>query len=192
MKSLRSIPSIFAGSILALASTGTSSAPNDKTTSPWTFTKIAPAVVTSGVASPSPAFRALTFHVESSGTGATSVTRMSFMITGTLQAGDLSNFELVYFPGGLQGSAVVLGTNKGSAWAPGAATSVVPIQLATPLALSDKFKGDFALRADLNGRGSFTFSPQLQSVALEVGGTPQLLVQGTCDLPLPGDVFKVN
>lgn len=198
MKAHRSTLAVLASSFLAFACGRSPSldvvatSANAKATSPWTFTKTPAGFANYSIAAPSPAFSALAFHMESRGTKDSAVTQMAFMITGTVQVGDLANFQLVYFPDGTRKPGVVVGTNDGSTWAPGATSSVVPVDLVTPLVLSQNFKGDFALLVDVNGLAKFFFSPELSTVTIDVAGVPQLLVGGTCDLPLPGDQFNVN
>ncbi|MGE5048880.1 MAG: hypothetical protein ACM3PC_09945 [Deltaproteobacteria bacterium] len=199
METLRSILAVFAGSVLAVACGASPSADavaasaNVKVpASPWTFTKTPAAFANYSIAAPAPAFAVLNFEMTSRGSKDFAVTQMAFMITGTVQVGDLANFQLVYFADGLKKPGVVVGTNDGSTWTPGATTSIVPIDLATPIVLNQNFKGDFALNVDVNGTAKFFFSPQLSTVTIDVAGVPQLLVGGTCDLPLPGDQFNVN
>jgi hypothetical protein len=198
MNAPRSTLAVVAGSLLALAcgqspsvDAGATSA-NVKATAPWTFTKTPAGFANHSIAAPAPALAALAFHMESRGSKDSAVTQMAFMITGTVQVGDLANFQLVYFPDGTRKPGVVVGSNDGSTWAPGATSSIVPVDLVTPLALSQNFKGDFALQVDVNGLSKFFFSPELSTVTIDAAGVPQLLVGGTCDLPLPGDQFNVN
>lgn len=199
MNAPRSTLALLAGSFLALAcgqspsaDAVVASASVKVPPSPWTFTKSPAAFANYSIVAPSAAFSALSFQMASRGSKDSAVTQMAFMITGTVQVGDLANFQVVYFPDGTRKPGVVVGTNDGSSWTPGATTSIVAIDLATPIVLSQNFKGDFALQVDVNGTAKFFFSPQLSTVTIDVAGVPQLLVGGTCDLPLPGDQFNVN
>jgi hypothetical protein len=159
---------------------------------PWTFTKIPTTPATQNVAAPVQGLDALVFEMTGSAVKGDVVKAMAFMITGTLQAGSLTSFQLVYFPAGLKKPGVVVGTNDGSSWAPGPTTSIVSIDLTSPITTGPNFKADFILRVDVNGAGSFFFTPELRTATVDVGGVPTLLTGATCDLPLPGDTFYVN
>lgn len=162
----------------------------------WNFTKNPTPWASHSVGSSALGLDAMVFGVTATGIGTARVTRMAFMVTGTLHAAEVANYRLVYYPNGLTGSAVVLGSNSGSGWAPGATSSIVSIDLAAPLALQTDSTtgistGVFALRVDVNGARSFFFQPQLQTVTVENGGVMQYVV-ATGDLPLTGDSFYVN
>jgi hypothetical protein len=162
----------------------------------WSFTK-SPAPWTShSVGSSALGLDAMVFNVSATGIGLARVTRMAFMVTGTLHTAEVGNYQLVYYPNGLSGSGLVVGSSSGSSWAPGITTSIVSIALAAPLALNVDSttgisSGVFALRVDVSGARSFFFQPQLQTVMVENGGVEQL-VAATGDLPVPGDSFYVN
>jgi hypothetical protein len=200
MRIVRSFPLVAVISAALLACGGTSSVDEPAAAasearvkpSPWTFTKIPSAWAAHTVASPALGLDAMAFEMTASGAKGDVVTSMAFMITGTVQAGDLASFQLFYFPGGLDKAGSLVGSNDGSTFAPGPTTSIVPIDLTAPITVGQKFKGDFVLRVDVIGTGSFFFSPQLQTVTVDVAGVPTFLVGATCALPLPGDTFNVN
>lgn len=157
---------------------------------PWTFTKAEEVSQARPIASPAQAMNALVFEAGSSGAEGSKLTRMAFKIYGALKPGNLSNFQLVYFPDGIAMPGVVVGRNDGSTWAPGARTTIIEIAFAAPLAVSANFKGQFALRADLDGAPAF-FTSELRTVSVAASGVEQS-VTDTGDLPLRGDTFKVN
>lgn len=196
-----SLPFVVAISAAVLACGGTSSVDDPVAAmasgakvkaSPFTFTKIPATWAAHAVASPVQGLDAMTFEMTASAAKGDILMAMAFMISGTLQAGDVANYQLLYFPDGLKKPGVVVGSNDGSTWAPGPTTSIVSIDLTAPITMGQNFKGDFILRLDVNGAGSFFFSPQLQTAAVDVGGVLTLLTGATCDLPLPGDTFYVN
>lgn len=158
----------------------------------WTFTKIPNAYQARYVTAPAAGVDALPFEVQASGARDTAITRMAFMITGTLPIGSLSSFEVVYYPGGLAKPGTVLGTSSGASWAPGALSSIVEVVLATPITVGQNFRGQFALKVDVGGTPPYFFDPQLQTVTIRAGGVEKYLVGSTCDLPLPGDTFYVR
>jgi hypothetical protein len=187
MRTPSSLLAVVAASIAALA-------PGEALAA-WTFTKSPALWERQAVVSATPGLDAMVFNVTAAGTGLARVTRMAFQVTGTLQTAEVTNFQLVYYPDGLAGTAVVVGTNSGSGWGRGATTSIVSIDLAAPLTLQTDLSGvstgAFALRVDVNGARSFSFQPQLQTVTIETDGVERNLVE-TGDLPLPGDSFYVN
>jgi hypothetical protein len=134
---------------------------------------------------------AMVFNVSASGLGLSRVTRMSFAVTGTGLNGEVANFDLVYFPSGITGGGVVVGSTKGSAWGPGRTSSFVDIDLVAPFDVQGTFSGVFALRVDVNAFRTFFFQPELRSVTVDSGGVTQL-VTDTGDLPMKGDVLAVN
>ncbi|HEY5675792.1 MAG TPA: hypothetical protein VI356_11865 [Myxococcales bacterium] len=157
---------------------------------PWTFTKAEPVSQARPIASPAQGFDALVFAAQYTGTDGSKLTRMAFRIYGAMKVGNLSNFQLLYFPDGIGKPGIVLGKNDGATWAPGADGTMIEIAFAQPLAVSANFNGQFALRADLNGAPAF-FTPDLRTVTVASSGGEQLVTQ-TEDLPLRGDTFKVN
>ncbi len=186
MRTPSSLLAVVAASITALASGRALAATN------WTFTKSPGPWDRHGVAAPASDLDAMVFNLTVAGVAPTRVTRMAFMVTGTLQTAELANFELVFYPAGLASPGVVVGSNTGSGWAVGPTTSTVSIDLTAPIAVQgDIFTGVFALRVDVNGARSFFFQPQLQTVTIENDGVERYLVD-TEDLPLPGDSFYVN
>jgi hypothetical protein len=162
----------------------------------WTFAKSPEPWAPHSVGSSSLGLSAMSFNVSATGIGAARVTRMAFMVTGTLHTAEVGNYQLVYYPNGLGGSGLVVGSTSGSTWAPAATTAIVSIPIAAPIALSvDPMtgisSGVFALRVDVSGGRSFFFQPQLQTVTVENGGVERLVL-ATGDLPMPGDSFYVN
>jgi hypothetical protein len=134
---------------------------------------------------------AMVFNVSASGLGLSRVTRMSFLVSGTGLNGEVANFQLMFFPSGITGGAVVVGQTQGSAWGPGKTTSFVDIDLVAPFDVQGAFSGVFALRVDVNGFRTFQFQPELRSVTVVSDGGTQL-VTDTGDLPMKGDVLAVN
>jgi hypothetical protein len=156
----------------------------------WTFAK-SPAPWAPYAISPGPSVEAMAFNVTATTLSATSVKRMTFLVTGTAQNADVANFQLVFYPYGLAGSGYIVGSSSASGFSPGLTTSLVAIDLSTPLALPALFTGAFALRVDVNGVRSFRFQPQLRTVTVESNGVVRNVAE-TDDLPLPGDSFYVN
>jgi hypothetical protein len=135
----------------------------------------------------------LVFEVRSTETKTTALSRLSFMITGSLVSGNLTNFQLVYYPGGMSKPGVIVGTNDGSTWVPGSLpANFLAIDLTSPLTLDKRFAGEFVLRADVTGSAPYMFNVRLQTANLIAGGIDQLLLEGTCDLPMSGDTFWVG
>lgn len=148
----------------------------------WTFTK---GPLTEHAIASTQGLDAMVFTVNAPTAGAP-VTRMAFMVTGTVRASEVANFRLLYYPSGLTGTAWVVGSTTASGIGQSA---IVDISLASPLTFTT---GVFALRVDVNGSRSFFFQPQLQSVAVTSNGVERYLLAETEDLPLPGDSFHVN
>ena len=186
---MKSRSSFFVLVAVAIALLASADARADTT---WTFTK-SPAAQAIYAAQPQPGFDAMVFNVGATGVGLTHVTRMAFVLKGRVHAPQVANFDLVYYPAGIGGPGVVVGSNAGAGFAPAGPRSVVNIDLASPIAVQGDFTGAFALRMDVNGAGasSFFFAPRLQTVTIEQGGIVQDLVQ-TEDLPMQGDTFYVN
>jgi hypothetical protein len=159
---------------------------------PWTFTNVPSALAAQPVTAPVQGFEAMLIGVEANPEKFTAITQMAFMVTGTLQVGDLAYFQLVYFPDGLKKPGVVVGSSTGATWAPDPAANVVSIDLTAPLAVKKSLKAEFALRVDVNGALPFSFTPQLQTVTIDVVGVPQTLGSDVSNLPVAGDTFNVN
>jgi hypothetical protein len=160
--------------------------------SSWTFTKLMPGQAFLPVAPQAQGIEALAFEVTSADTAAVTVTRMGFMITGTLPIGSLSDFELVSYPNGLNAPGVVVGKNDGSTWPQGPKKFTIDVPLSTPLALGSS-RATFVLRANVKAGGAaYFFNPDLHTVTVSEGGVERLLIGETEDLPLPGDIFNVN
>jgi hypothetical protein len=159
---------------------------------PFTFTKLPAAQTSLATSASAQTVDALAFEMRSIDPSATTVTKMSFQITGTLPVGTLSNLELVSYPLGLSGPGVVVGTNDGSTWGHSANRAMVTIQLAAPVTIQQNTSSTFVLRATVKGASSFFFNPDVHVVTVSSNGVERALVAETEDLPLPGDVFKVN
>jgi hypothetical protein len=156
---------------------------------PWTFTTTTQPSTFS--VAPAPAIDAMVFNVSATGVGPTRVTRMTFVVKGTVHTSEVANFQLVYYPAGLGSPGVVVGSNAGVGFAPPGKTSIVHIDLATPIDFQGNFTGDFSLKMDVNGARSYFFTPRLQTVTIESAGVARF-VSETGDLPLQGDMIYVN
>jgi hypothetical protein len=190
MRTPSSLLAAVAASMVALASGKALAA------EAWNFTKSPAPWASHAVGSSALGVDAMVVNVSATGIGLARVTRMAFMVTGTLHTAEVGNYQLVYYPNGLSGSGLVVGSSSGSSWAPGITTSIVSIALASPLALSFDSttgisSGVFMLRADVSAARSFFFQPQLQTVTVENAGVERP-VTTTGDLPLLGDSFYVN
>ncbi|MFL5261719.1 MAG: hypothetical protein ACJ79R_13100 [Anaeromyxobacteraceae bacterium] len=184
MRTQSSLLAVIAASITALA---TGDARADTT---WTFTGVNPRA-TYAVASPKNGVDAMVFHVTASAVAPMRLVRMAFQVMGTVQSAEVTNYELVYYPTGLGTGGVVVGSNTGAAFAPGGRTSIVSVDVATPIALQGNFAGFFALRAAVQGTRAYFVTAQLQTVTLEDGGVERFLME-TEDLPMSGDTYYVN
>jgi hypothetical protein len=155
----------------------------------FTFTKV-PAPVGEISIAPGPDVQIYAFHLDTDRTKDTELTSLSFMISGSLQAGSLSNFRLVFYPNGFGKAGIVVATNDGSAWTPGP-SNFMTLRLAG-FVLPQNFRGDFGVLADVSG-SSYFFWEQMQTATITVNGVEQPLENPTtCDLPLLGDTFRVN
>jgi hypothetical protein len=157
----------------------------------FTFTKV-PAPVGDVSIAPGPDVQIYAFHLDTDRTKDIELTSLSFMISGSLQAGSLSNFRLVFYPSGFGKPGIVVATNDGSAWTPGPSPSnFITLRLAG-FVLPQNFRGDFGVLADVGG-SSYFFWGQMQTATITVNGVEQPLENPTtCDLPLLGDTFRVN
>jgi hypothetical protein len=182
MRTTSSLLALFAASFTAFAS---SEARADTT---WTFTGVTPRA-THAIAG-GQGLDAV-FHVTASAVAPTRLVRMAFQVMGTVQSADVTNYELVYYPAGLGTAGVVVGTNAGATFAPGAPTSIVSVDVANPIALQGNFAGFFGLRAAVQGTRAFFVTAQLQTVTVENGGVERFLME-TEDLPMSGDMYYVN
>ena len=184
MRTPSSLRAVVAASLIAALTSGYALA--DTT---WTFTKSPAPRATRAVASAA-GLDAMVFNVTAAGVGLTRVTRMAFMVMGTLQRADFDNLQLVYYQHGLAGPGVVVGSEAGAGLAPGERT-LVSIDVTAPIAIQGDYAGVFALRADVKGTRSFFFVAQLQRVTIEQDGVERNLTE-TEDLPMQGDTFYVN
>ena len=166
-----------------------------KTTS-FTFTKVPATYATHAITSPATGLETIAFSMVATQAEGIVVKQLGFMISGSLQAGDVGNYQLVYYPDGLSKPGVVVGTNDGSTWvAPGGSpSSFIYIDLATPITIpkGKSFTAYFALRADVTGTGAFFFDPRVQTCLVNDGtGDTDVGALGG-DLPLQGDTYHVN
>jgi hypothetical protein len=182
-----SIAVLASGRALAQTTTAAPAAPPGKT---WSFSTGNARPGSRAVAA-ARAVNAMVFTVSANGVAQTRVTKMGFMVTGTLQNSDVANFQLVFYPNGVASPGVVVGSSTGSTWAPGKTSSIVNIDLASPFDVQGAFTGIFELRVDVNGVRSFDFQPQLQTVTVASGVVEQYVLD-TDDLPLPGDSLVVK
>ncbi|HET8538427.1 MAG TPA: hypothetical protein VFL83_01015 [Anaeromyxobacter sp.] len=167
------------------------SASSVKAIAGWVFTTPLPPR-TVFVVAPVQSHEMLAFTLVVTGYRDTRITRMAFQVMGTIPAGSLANYRLVWFADGRRRGAApptVLGTNDGTIWAP--PSSPIVIRFATPLTLPRNFNGEFALLADVNGGAGTFVTPQLQTVTMDQGAG-EVYVTDTCDLPLAGDTFYVK
>ncbi|HEY6911735.1 MAG TPA: hypothetical protein VI356_20315 [Myxococcales bacterium] len=159
---------------------------------PFAFTKL-PAGQTSLSTSASPqTVDALAFEMRSIDPSATTVTKMSFQITGTLPLGTLTDLQLISYPLGLGSPGVLVGTSDGSTWGHSASRAMITIPLAVPVTLQQNTSNTFVLRATVKGATSFFFNPDVHVVTVSSNGVERALVAETEDLPLPGETFRVN
>jgi hypothetical protein len=157
----------------------------------FTFTKV-PAPVSNVSIAAGADVQIYAFHLDTDRTRDIELTSLSFMISGSLQAGSLSNFRLVFYPNGFDKAGTVVATNDGSAWTPGPFPSNFMTLRLTGFVLPQNFRGDFGVLADVSG-SSYFFWEQMQTATITVNGVEQPLVNPTtCDLPLLGDTFHVN
>jgi hypothetical protein len=127
-----------------------------------------------------------------------SLTRLTFMLAGNAQVGNLTNLRLVYYPDGRGTTGVVVASDNLAGWV-NTAANYVTLTLATPLVLNAKGKNlsksavkSFSLLVDVSGAAAYQFFPQLQTVNVSLNGVERQLLTETCDLPLLGDTFYVN
>jgi len=157
----------------------------------FTFTKV-PAPVSDVSIAAGPDVRIYAFHLDTDKTKDIELTSLSFMISGSLQPGSLSNFRLVLYPNGFGKPGTVVATNDGSAWTPGPFPSNFLTLRLTGFVLAQSFRGDFGVLADVSG-SSYFFWEQMQTATITVNGVELPLENPTtCDLPLRGDTFHVN
>jgi hypothetical protein len=189
MRTQTTLLAAVAASITLLASGDAFAQAAPAVANPWTFTMpVAPA---SYAVAAAPGLDAMVFNVTAAGVGPTRVTRMSFVVKGSVNTREVANFQLVYYPAGLGNPGYVVGSNAGTGFAPAGKTSTIDIDLASPIAFEGSFAGDFALRVDVSGTRSYFFTPRLQTVTIESGGLVRYLTE-TEDLPMQGDLFYVN
>jgi hypothetical protein len=160
----------------------------------FTFTKIPGTVATQAIASPVSDLATIAFQMDAAEAGGIVVKQLGFMIAGSLQAGDVGNYQLFYYPKGLTRPGVLMGTNDGSTWVAPGGFSFIYIDLATPITIPNgkNFTAVFALHADVNGTGTFFFYPRVQTCLVNQAGVDKDVLWLGGDLPLQGDTYFVN
>ena len=159
----------------------------------FTFTKLPALVADQTIASPVLGLETIVFQVDASRADGLTIKQLGFMIAGSLQAGDVGNYQLVYYPQGLDKPGVIMGTNDGSTWVAPGGTTLLYIDLASPITITKKkFTAIFSLRADVTGTGTFFFDPRIQTLLINDGTTDKDVAWFGGDLPLQGDVYRVN
>ena len=157
----------------------------------YTFTKI-PAPVSNLTIAPGSDVQIYAFDLTTDKTKAIDLSSLSFMISGSLQTGNLTNFRLVVYPGGLAKPGVIVSTNDASGWTPGPFPANFLSFRLEGFTLGPNFKGQFAVLADVSG-SSYFFWSQMQTATVTINGIEQLLENPeTCDLPLLGDTLHVQ
>ncbi len=159
------------------------------------FTKIPPQQSFIPVTSPRPALDILTFQMNATQATGIIVKDLAFMISGSLQIGALTRYQLFYYPKGLNKPGVLVGTNNGSNWFPpgGSPSSFIRFTLAKPFPIvKDPFIAKFVLRADVVGPGTYFFYASAQTMLLNVNGVDEDVTWVGGDLPLRGDQSTVN
>jgi hypothetical protein len=178
---LKTIARFAVSAFLFLAAAGAQAAP-------WTFTKIGPARTSLPVVAPAPAYETLVFQMVA-GAPATTVTRMSFQVTGNLPVGSLGSFELVFYPNGLGSPGTVVGTNS-TTLGKGAGNAIVEVPLNSPFTPGPGVS-TFVLRANVQNVGAFFYVSDLFSVNVSQAGVERIL-RDTEDLPMASDIFRVD
>lgn len=162
-----------------------------KTTQTFFFTKVPATIVNHSIAS-APDVDLFDFDLTTTKAKDAALTQVEFMVSGSLQLGDVTNYRLVFFPKGRSNPGVVLATNDGSTWVAPGGFSFITMRLTSPLALGNNFKGSFAFVADVVGTGTFFVWSRLQTASASFNGVEKFLLEETCDLPMQGDNFYVN
>ena len=157
------------------------------------FAKI-PTQVLDQTITPTLDVQAFVFSLNTTGTKGDALAELAFMINGSVQAGNLSNFRLVYYPRGLTSPGTVIASNDGSAWTPGSTPADFLRLRPAGFVLPMNFRGVFALVVDVNPAGGpYMFWARLQTANAVINGVEQLLVNPMeQELPLQGDTFQVN
>ena len=159
----------------------------------FTFTKLPALVADQAITSPALGLETIVFQMDASRADGLTIKQLGFMISGSLQAGDVGNYQLVYYPEGLDKPAVIMGTNDGSTWVAPGGTTLLYIDLASPITITKKkFTAVFSLRADVTGTGTFFFDPRIQTLLINDGTVDKDVAWFGGDLPLQGDVYRVN
>ena len=172
------------------AGAASGSATSAKAATLFTFSKVPTPV--SNVSIPAgPDVQIYAFHLDTDRTKGIALTSLSFMISGSLQAGNLSNFRLMFYPNGFGKPGTVVAMNDGAGWTPGPFPANFMTLTMTGFTLPQNFRGDFGVLADVSG-SSYFFWEQMQTATITVNGVEQPLENPTtCDLPLLGDTFHV-
>ena len=159
----------------------------------FTFTKLPAAIADRAITSPALGLETIVFQMDAGRADGLTIKQLGFMISGSLQQGDVGNYQLVYYPQGLDKPGVVMGTNDGSTWVAPGGTTLLYIDLASPITITKKkFTAIFSLRADVIGTGTFFFNPRVQTCLINDGTTDKDVAWFGGDLPLQGDIYHVN
>ena len=162
----------------------------------FTFTKVPATFASHAITSPALGLETIQFRMDATRAAGIVIKEFGFMISGSLQAGDVTNYQLVYYPQGLSKPGVILGTNSGSNWvAPGGdPSSFIRFALASPIVVpkGNTFTGYFGLRADVVGTTAVFFYPRVQTCTVNAGSIDQDVAWFGGDLPLQGDTYNVN
>jgi hypothetical protein len=162
----------------------------------FTFSKVPAPVTTVAVTSPSVGLETIVFRMDATQAAGIVVKQFGFMISGSLQAGSVGNYQLVYYAQGLTKPGTVIGTNDGANWvAPGGdASSFIRFTLTAPITIpnGNSFTGYFALRADVTGAGGFFFYPRVQTCTVNDGSGDKDVLWFAGDLPVQGNTYSVK
>ncbi len=160
----------------------------------YVFAKIPPQILDHTIA-PGRDVQAFVFSLDTTATKGDALAELAFMVSGSVQAGNLSNFRLVYYPQGVTRPGTVIAVNDGSAWVPGSTPATFLRLRPAAFVLPQNVKGAvFALVLDVNaGAAPYFFWTRLQTASAVINGVEQLLVNPMeQELPLQGDTFHVN
>jgi hypothetical protein len=176
------------------ASAAVTAAQTQAKTTSYVFAKIPPQILDRTITAPAVDVQAFVFSLDTMGTKGDALAEVAFMINGSLVAGNLSNFRLVYYPQGLTKAGTIIASNDGSTWAPGPTPADFLRLRPAAFALPQNFRGVFALLVDVNpGAAPYFFWTRIQTANAVINGVEQLLVNPIEQvLPLQGDTIHVN
>jgi hypothetical protein len=157
------------------------------------FAKVPAQIATYNI-SPGVNVEAFRFTLDTTGSKGDALAEVAFMIFGSVQAGNLSNFRLVYYPKGVTKPGTIIASNDGSTFIPGSQPANFLRLRPQGFVLPQNFKGVFALVVDVNaGLSPYFFWTRFQTANAVMDGVEQLLVNPIeQELPLQGDTFNVN